>query len=482
MMPAEPQERSAGRVRGGRLVVVAGLLLGIVGTSGLAAALVAGSVDGGPVRVALASRTPSPAAPSPEPPGPSATPSPTPAPTASPSPTPKPTPDLPAILQRRLDAQLAKYSLPGVSAAIIWPDGTTWTGAAGMADEKAGTPMTTDTAFGLASISKTFTAAVVMQLVQEGTLSLDEPVAPLLPDFTLDPAITVRNLLDHTSGLTDYFLNPKIDSALLAKPNAAWTAARAMGYVIPDPALLPDLSWSYSNANYLLLGELVAAVTGHPLADEIRTRLLVPLALEHTWYQSVEDPAAAEAMGYTMAKSGDTWTHTAVPGGKGVMPFRSVVTAAGGAGSMAATALDTARWIRAWATGQVLDAATMAEVTGDVDRTVALGATIPYGLGIQAVPLGTHPALGHSGRLLGFRSVARYLTTSGITIVVLTNQSYWDPARVANVLADTLLAPEGTEVPSPTPAASGDASASPGASATPSPGASEELPSVLPDG
>jgi CubicO group peptidase (beta-lactamase class C family) len=146
------------------------------------------------------------------------------------------------------------------------------------------------------------------------------------------------------------------------------------------------------------------------------------------------------------------------------MPFRSVITAAGGAGSIAGTALDAARWMRAWAGGQVLNAQTQALVIADIARTVKLHATIPYGLGIQRVKVNGFTAYGHSGRYLGIRNVVRYLPAEGITIAVLTNQSVYDPNRIVTALLDVVL-----PKPTPSPSPSAGAPASPVPSPTPSP-------------
>jgi D-alanyl-D-alanine carboxypeptidase len=106
--------------------------------------------------------------------------------------------------------------------------------------------VTPDTAFALASISKTFTAAVVLRLVDEGRLGLDQRVAPLLPAYRLDRRITVRMLLDHRSGLPDFFANRKIDRALQSDPDAAWTPERTWAYVKAKRPV-PGRIWDYSN-------------------------------------------------------------------------------------------------------------------------------------------------------------------------------------------------------------------------------------------
>ena len=396
-----------------------------------------------PTDVATASQSPT------DPP--TSTPDATPKPTKTPKPKPTPTPavTLPpgplsgasghaatihaAALQRRLDKWRIGHGVPGVSVAILTNDGRSWLGASGLANVAAGTAMTPDTGFALASISKTFTAAVVLQLIGEGKLKVDEHVAPLLPAFNIDKRVTVRELLDHTSDLNDFFSNPKIDRQLQSNPGATWTAKRAWRFVPPGP-IRPGKTWAYSNTNYMLLGQLVEQVTGHPLADEIRARLLDPLKLENAWYQAAEEPKAPLSVGYELRPGATGPIAKPVARPSDIMPFRSVVTAAGGAGSIAATAEDTARWMQAFAGGKVLSPAMQTAMLGDLAYTRALHARITYGLGIQLVSIDGHLALGHSGRYIGYRNVVRYLPSEGVTIAVLTNQGDVDPAVIAAAL------------------------------------------------
>ena len=377
-----------------------------------------------------------------------------PAKTPKPKPTSTPAPTLPpgsltgadgsaatihaSALQRRLDKWRIKNGVPGVSVAILTNDGRSWLGTSGMANVAEGKTVTPETGFALASISKTFTAAVVLQLVSEGKLKLDEHVAPLLPAFGIDKRVTVRMLLDHTSDLNDFFFNPKIDHALQSDPDATWTAKRTWRFVPPGP-IRPGKVWAYSNTNYMVLGELVKALTGRPLAEEVRDRLLDPLELNDAWYQAAEDPRTPLSVGYRLLPGATGVIAKPVGPSSDVMPFRSVVTAAGGAGSIAATAEDTARWMRAFAGGEVLSPTIQAAMLGDFAHTRALHARITYGLGIQLVGLDGHPALGHSGRYLGYRNVVRYLPTEGVTIAVLTNQGVVDPAVVAASLLKSVL-------------------------------------------
>lgn len=345
-----------------------------------------------------------------------------------------------AALQSRLDAILTRRGIPGIAVTIRWLDGREWTGTSGLADASTGAPVTRDTAFAYGSVSKTFTAAAALLLVESGQLDLDAAVASILPGRELNPAITVRMLFDHTSGLDDYFLDPRIDGALQGKPDVAWTTDRALRYAA-TPVAKPGTAFFYSNTNYLLLGEVVEIVAGEPLASVIRERLLEPVGLEHTWMQVAEQARTDTARGHRVRGSRSNPDFRPVGSADGLMPFRSVLTAAGGAGAMAGTSRDAARWIEALAGRDVLGRATRAAMRADASATAALGARVPYGLGIQVVRLAGREAVGHTGRLLGFRSLVRYLPAERLSIAVLINENAVDPEPIARSLLRLVLPP-----------------------------------------
>ena len=346
----------------------------------------------------------------------------------------------PSTLQGRLDRTRIRNGIPGVAITIRFVDGRTWTGTSGYADVAGGVPITADTAFAFASASKMFTAAVVMELVQEGKLGLDDPVLKWLPGRKIDRLITIRMLLDHTSGLADYFRNAKIDKPLQSAKGRTWTADMALRYLGPRAAP-PGRAWYYSNTNYLYLGLVVEVVTGHPLADEIRTRILDPLGLDETWYQAVETPRTTIAHAYRLVGRGTRAKPIDLTGKSDIAPFRSVITAADGAGSLAGTSADAARWIEALGTGRVVTIPTLELMMADSAATGALHARIPYGLGIQLVPIHGHAAIGHTGRYLGTRSLLRYVPDLGLSIAVLTNQSQVDPTVIAETLLSLVIPP-----------------------------------------
>jgi D-alanyl-D-alanine carboxypeptidase len=350
------------------------------------------------------------------------------------------TPDLRDALDARLEGIREKYAIPGISVAMIFPDDTTWVGTGGSADLANEVPITPDTAFAVASITKTFTSALIMALAQEGTITLDAPVTRYLPALEVDPAITIRQLLDHTSGLRDYFLEPKIDKALLKTPERRWDEVDALEYV-GKPYFKPGRGWHYSNTNYLVLGMVAESVGRAPLADQLRTRFLGPLGLSHTYYQPTETPRGPVALGYRFATADIDEPAVDLSDGSGLVPFTSVVTAAAAAGGLAASASDVARWARALYAGGVLARTSVDAMVADIALTERYRPGLPYGLGVQGVEIGGRSTLGHSGRLLGFRSVVRWLPQEGVAIAVLTNQSRTDPGIIARALLKVALEP-----------------------------------------
>ena len=425
---------------------------GRVGVPHVLAATAAPSASGGPS-----------VAPSPVTSGPATRPSPhgsvAPSAAASPAPVPGPQAGTPPVLeqpqpitrprlapatrlalQARLDRLRERFAIPGISVAIVLPDGATWSGVSGLADVEAKTPVTRSTGFAIASVSKTFTSALILALAEDGLIDLEAPVRRYLPDLKkVSVKVKVRHLLDHTSGLRDYFYHASIDRLLLTRPDRRWDAATALRYV-GKPYFEAGKGWAYSNTNYLVLGMLAEAVGKAPLADQVRTRFLAPLHLDHTWYQPQDEAPLDVAHGYRFASTAKAATAIDLSDGTPLVPFTSVVTAAGGAGGFAANARDLARWAQALYGGDVLAPQYRAAMT-NIAATTALKSAIPYGYGVQLLEIDGRPSVGHSGRLLGFRAAMRYLPDQGVSIAVLTNQSRTDPAPIVRSLLRLALTP-----------------------------------------
>ena len=260
-----------------------------------------------------------------------------------------------------------------------------------------------------------------------------------LPTAPVAPATTVRQLLDHTSGLRDFYYGRGIDEALLSRPGRTWDANRSLSYV-GKPYARPGTSWHYSNTNYLVLGMLAEAVGGAPVADQLRTRFLTPLGLDHTWYQAAERPRGPLAHGYRFVGPRAALKPIDLSDGSDIAPYTSVVTASGAAGSIASTATDLARWARALYGGEALTAASRFEMVADVARTarLQLGDPVrprrPGGLHSRA-PDASATRAGSSARgpsPAGCRS-------EQLAIAVVTNASRTDPNRLVAALLEIVL-------------------------------------------
>lgn len=346
-------------------------------------------------------------------------------------------------LQAVLEAGCLELAAPGAAASILLPDGRQWIGTAGVADLASGRPLTPSTPFAVASISKTFLAAEILALVEEGRVTLDAAVAPSLPGVLvggkpIDPRITVQQLLDHTSGLRDYLVDPRLDRAVRADPTRRWTVVKALAYA-GRPVAAPGVRYFYSNTNYALLGLLAERITGRTLAAEYRARFFGPLGLHSAFYQGVEAPVSELPTAYRYTSTALGATPIDTTDGTGIRPFTAITTAAGPAGSVAASPADLVRWVEALYTGGVLDPVTVAAMVGDARTVAALKLGSSYGLGVQVLTIDGRVSYGHTGRLVGMRSVVRWFPDAGIAIAVTTNESRFDPTVILTGLLAVIL-------------------------------------------
>jgi D-alanyl-D-alanine carboxypeptidase len=342
-------------------------------------------------------------------------------------------------LQKALGSIRTSGAYPGISAAVVFPDGSLWAGQSGSATLSPQAPVTADTLFSIGSISKTFVAALAGRLAARGTISLDDPLAKYVPTFHDAVSITLRQLLNHTSGVQDIFEIKTFSDAILANRTRAWTTEEVLAKVgSARYAFAPGKGYRYSNTDYVLLGAAIEQATGQPIAALIRSEFLEPLGLTHTFLQTEEEAPGAKAHGY--------WTPASAPVDQSagtMLPFTAEATAAGPAGAYVSTATDLARWGDALYNGNVLDQATLAAMT-DISQTQGFKAPFTphwiYGLGLEETTIAGQTAWGHRGHLDGFWSAMWYLPASHATVVVIANAEWADPVAAAAVLAKAILA------------------------------------------
>jgi len=209
-------------------------------------------------------------------------------------------------LVRAIESDLAAHpAIPGEAVSVRTPD-LTVTAARGYADVDAEVPLRVDTPFRIASVTKTFVAAAVLRLVEQDELALDTPIAPYLSTASNQAltrggyrpdAITVRQLLDHTSGLFDYASSTDYDDINTNEPGRAWTRSEQLQFAMDrgGPVGAPGQRYHYSDTNYILLGEILEDASGRPLAAAVRDEIgFDRLGLDHTYWEKLEAPPAGQ--------------------------------------------------------------------------------------------------------------------------------------------------------------------------------------------
>jgi D-alanyl-D-alanine carboxypeptidase len=335
-------------------------------------------------------------------------------------------------LQAVLDSARAALEIPGASAAVRFADGTSWVGTSGFASP--GIPVGPATAFELGSITKVYTATLVLGLVHEGRLQLEDPLMRWFPDLPGAPSITVRQLLNHTHGLHDPLQEPDFIPAVLQNPAATWTLADVLARM-QDPVAAPGAAWRYSNTGYHLLGAIVEAVTDSTMATLLANRLLKRPGLEDTWYGADDPAGVALAAAYIDPTGSGTPQPVSL-----LMPWTAFRTSAGPAGAVIATAADAATFLHRLATGSLLSEAGLHQMTTWVDRPDGNH----YGLGLLRVEHEDRPLIGHKGNSAGYSASAFHDPATGTTAVVLTNAHALDVTPIVTALLRTALKPAGT--------------------------------------
>ena len=306
--------------------------------------------------------------------------------------------------------QIVDDGVPGV-VGLARRGGQVVAAASGVADVAAGRPMATRDRVRVGSITKTMVATVVLQLAAEHRLRLSDSLARWLPGLVPGGrAITVRELLQHTSGIYNYTNDPGFWPAVKADPTRVWPPRALIAIAVAHPPLFPPgTAFAYSNTEYLLLGLVIEKATGHPLGRELADRIFAPLGMQHTSLPFAQViPPAPYAHGYLLHQ----------PGAPGPVDVTQVSPSIGwAAGGVVSTAGDLARFYTALLSGQLLPPRLLHQML----TTVPSGPGTGYGLGIISMhtPCGT--AWGHPGDFPGYLSNAYTTLGGGRQAIVLIN-------------------------------------------------------------
>ena len=329
-------------------------------------------------------------------------------------------------LQETLDTQRSRkhafqgeqglaLEVPGLSAAVILPDDSVWLGASGKSSERES--MDPAMLFGLASVSKTYTAALVAQLAAEGALSVDDPVETWIPELgQIDGNITIRQLLHHTSGLNRYQQKPEFLAAITAQPERIWTAPEIVDEFQGEPECQPGQCFGESALDYVLLGMIVEKATGTSVSRQLTDRFFNPLQLEHT-YLYPEQPYPTEVMAHMWWDVAGSGRMVDVVEGAGELPLAALFSGMWTSGAVHATAEDLARFVKDLFEGKVIQDAALQEMLAPGPE---LHKEAHYGYSVILERIDGKTVYWHPGGA-GFSSVYYYVPEDGISIVVLGN-------------------------------------------------------------
>lgn len=327
-----------------------------------------------------------------------------------------------------LGEQALAKGAPGVVLAVDVPGRQPLVAAFGSADLEAKTPMRPNAVFKIASLTKQFTAAAVLTLVEDGLVDLDRPVAAYLPDKAFLGDITTRQLLIQTSGLADY-AQVMDESRAKAVSHSPAQMAELIATLKPLQSFAPGQGWAYSNSNYVILGLLIEKLSGQTFEAFVESRILHRAGMTASAVDHADEIVPGRVRGYSLAartplklRNAD-WIDPSVPGP---------------AGALRATASDLLTWSAALFSGQVINPQSLQEMIApgrlSDGRTTRYGmppawreglkADYAMGLFRSASPLGER--LWHSGDIEGFSTWMAHYPQKGVTLVALMNADFQD--------------------------------------------------------
>ncbi len=343
-------------------------------------------------------------------------------------------PALATQFEKVLAEEYAVQGFRGVSAAVMYADGRVWSGGAGFSDPTRDEAIDPDMRFGFASITKTYTAAVILQLVDEGVLTLDDRLSQWLPTMLyINSAITIRHLLGHTSGVYNFTKNPNLWPTITGDLQRFWQPEEMIATFVNPPIFFVGQGSGYSNTNYILLGMIIRAATGSEVSTQFRQRLLDPHGLTPTYLAAEEAPTGPLATTW-MDLNGfgqlSSINHFYAPA------FLSWRWTTGG---MYSTSKAMAKWpFVLFETDLLSD--TMRDAMRDFQPISGTGSIwTGYGLGLQQYQIGGHELWGHSGLIAGSSSLLVYSPEHRISIALVDNDARANHVQLAARLIEEAI-------------------------------------------
>lgn len=330
-----------------------------------------------------------------------------------------------AAIDRVVEDALRERLLAGAVVGIWEKGAPRLVRGYGFADLESTATMDANTVFRIGSITKPFTATALLMLAEQGKLSIDDPLSRFFPEFPRARDVTLRQLLNHTSGLHNYTALKDFERAERQDYSTAEMVAFIAG--MPKPYdFEPGTGWNYSNSGYVLLGAVIEKVAGQPLDKFLQTRIFDRLELRDTAIDDTVQIVPRRARGYERSRTS--------PSGFENTSYTSM-SVAGGAGAMRSTATDLLRWQEALFRGELLKPDTLAHMIEPArlkdGRLSSEGRAqrapnarpLEYGLGIMITELEGRRAIGHTGSINGYNAWILRFPQHDVAFVVLTNTS-----------------------------------------------------------
>ena len=331
---------------------------------------------------------------------------------------------LPSALQLKLDQWHKGGTFPGATLGVVLANGESFGLAVGFSDRDSKTPMKPNDRMLAGSVGKTFAAATALQLVKEGKISLDDRIQKYLgsePWFARLPNakdITVRQLMNHTSGLVRYEFKDQFTKDLTANPDKIWKPEELVAYLLDEKAPFEaGKGWDYSDTNYIVLGMIIEKVTGKRFYDEANRRLLKPLKLTDTIPQ--DGPRLKGLVqGYAGPNNPFGGKDAMIVDGKFAINPQFEWTG----GGYVSTSQDLARWARMIFEGRAFSGDLLPQVLDGVPAPM-LGRESKYGLCVIIRQTAAGVSYGHSGFFPGYMTDMMYFPEQKVAVAVQVNTS-----------------------------------------------------------
>lgn len=330
----------------------------------------------------------------------------------------------PEAVVDRLFAQYAEGNQPGVAVVVIRNGEIVLQKCFGNANLETRKPITPQTMFRLASVSKQFATMAIMLLEEDGRLAYDDPVADYVPALSGFPGVTIRHLMQHTGGLPDYYDDIDTSQGMPTNDDAAAQLARMTDRVL----FVPGERYEYSNAGYDMLAPVVEAVSGMPFARFMRERIFTPAGMPTAVVHDHTLPAIPHrATGYDIDDDGDGFRLDEDS------PLNGII----GSGGIYASLRDMYRWDQVLYRSELVDPQTLA--LAYTSGTNAAGEAIDYGFGWRIGRYDGHLMVWHGGSWIGFRSHILRIPDLGFSVVTLSNRGDFDAAAAVRAIAEAYL-------------------------------------------